>query len=143
VAALEGHSRRRLLWIGLPAAAAAIVLAVALPRWVDEIRGGHRGPPIPSALTPRPVAPVGTVASAATLRWTSVAGANRYRITVFDAAGRVLYETQLADTVVTLPDSITLVPGRPYLWMAEARAGWDRWSTSELVQFSIASGAQR
>ena len=142
VAAVEGRKRRRWLRLGLPAAA-AILLAVALPRWVDEVRGGHRGPPIPGALAPHPVAPVGTVANAAALRWTAVADANRYRITVFDATGRVLYETQVADTVVTLPDSITFVPGRPYLWIVEARVGWDRWSTSELVRFSIAPGARQ
>jgi hypothetical protein len=89
------------------------------------------------------VAPVGTVANAVALRWTAVAGANRYRITLFDAAGRVLYETRATDTVVALPDSITLMPGRPYLWIVEARVGWDRWSTSELVRFSIASGARQ
>jgi hypothetical protein len=142
VAALEGRGRRRLFRIGLPAAAAAILLAVALPRWVDEMRGGHRGPPGQGTLAPHPVAPVGTVADATALRWTAVAGANRYRVTLFDAAGRVLYETQRADTVVTLPDSVTLAPGRPYLWMVEARVGWDRWSASDLIRFSIAPGAR-
>jgi len=142
VAAVEGRGRRGWFRIGLPAAAAAILLAVALPRWVEDMRGGHRGPPVPGALAPHPVAPVGTVADAAGLRWTAVAGANRYRVTLFDAAGRVLYETQVADTAVTLPDSVTLAPGRPYLWMVEARVGWDRWSASELVRFSIAAGAR-
>lgn len=142
VAAVESRGRRGWVRIGLPAAAAAILLAVALPRWVEDIRGGHRGPPVPGAIAPHPVAPVGTVADAAALRWTAVAGANRYRVTLFDAAGRVLYETQLADTAATLPDSVTLAPGRPYLWMVEARVGWDRWSASELVRFSIAAGAR-
>jgi hypothetical protein len=142
VAALEGRGRRRLFRIGLPAAAAAILLAVALPRWVDEMRGGHRGPPGQGTLAPHPVAPVGTVANATALRWTAVAEANRYRVTLFDAVGRVLYETQLADTVANLPDSVTLVPGRPYLWLVEARVGWDRWSTSELARFSIVPEAR-
>ena len=142
VAAVEGRGRRGWVRIGLPAAAAAILLAVAVPRWVDDMRAGHRGPPVPGALAPHPVAPVGTVADAAAFRWTAVTGANRYRVTLFDAAGRVLYETQLADTAATLPDSVTLTPGRPYLWMVEARVGWDRWSASELVRFSIASGVR-
>ena len=143
VAALDGRDRRRWLRLGLPAAAAAILLAVALPRWVEDMRGGHRGPPIPGANAPHPVAPVGTVADAAALRWTAVAGANRYRVTVFDASGRVLYEMRVADTVVTVPDSVTLAPGKPYLWMVEARVGWDRWSASELVRFSIGPGGRR
>ena len=142
VVAVEGRGRRGWVRIGLPAAAAAILLAVALPRWVEDMRGGHRGPPVPGALAPHPVAPVGTVADAAALRWTAVTGANRYRVTLFDAAGRVLYETRLADTAAALPDSVTLTPGRPYLWMVEARVGWDRWSASELVRFSIASGVR-
>ena len=71
------------------------------------------------------------------LQWTSLAGADRYRVTLFEAGGRVLYETERADTAATLPDSIGLVPGRSYVWMVEARIGFDRWSTSRLVEFSI------
>jgi len=55
----------------------------------------------------------------------------------------VLFETQLADTLAALPDSILLDPGRPYLWKVEARTGWQRWSASGLVEFSIAGGAPR
>jgi len=142
LAALQGTRRRRLFTIGLPAAAAAILLAFALPRWLNETPG-HRGPPLPGAVVPRPLAPVGTVAEARWLRWAAVAGADRYRVIMFDADGRVLYETQLPDTAVTLPDSVTLAPARPYLWKVEARTGWDRWSASELVQFSIAARADR
>jgi len=138
VAAVEGRGRRGLFRIGLPAAAAAaILLALALPRWVNDTPG-HRGPPLPGAVVPRPLAPLGTVAEASALRWAGVAGVDRYRVILFDAAGRVLYETQLSDTVVTLPDSVALAPGRPYLWRVEARTGWNRWSASELVPFTIA-----
>jgi len=137
VAAVEGRGRRRWLGIGLSAAAAAILFVVAVPRWVNDSIG-HRGPPLPGAVVPRPLAPLGTVAEAKALRWAAVTGADRYRVILFDAAGRALYETQLSDTAVTLPDSVTLAPGRPYLWKVEARTGWDRWSASELVQFSIA-----
>ena len=142
VAALQGTHRRRLFLMGVPAAAAAIQLALALPRWLNDTPG-HRGPPLPGAVVPRPLAPIGTVAEARALRWAGVAGADRYRVILFDAAGRVLYESQLADTVVTLPDSVTLAAARPYLWKVEARTGWDRWSASELVQFSIAARAER
>ena len=50
---------------------------------------------------------------------------------------------QLADTVAALPDSIALVAGRTYVWLVEARIGFDRWSTSGLVEFSIGGGAPR
>ena len=135
--------RRRFFQIALPAAAAAVLLVLAWPRHGDE--GGsppHRSPPGATAL-PVPRSPAGVVAQAETLRWTPVAGADRYRVTLFDSGGRVLFETQLADTLAALPDSILLDPGRPYLWKVEARTGWQRWSASGLVEFSIAGGAPR
>lgn len=89
------------------------------------------------------MSPIGAVAGANVLQWTSLAGADRYRVTLFEAGGRVVYETERADTAVTLPDSIGLVPGRSYVWMVEARIGFDRWSTSRLVEFSIVGGAPR
>jgi hypothetical protein len=141
VASLERG--RRAYWIALPIAAAAVLLlALGVPRWLEQ-GPTHRAPPIPGQSAPRLLFPVGAVAAAATLRWASVPGADRYRVVLFDAAGRVVYETQLADTVVALPDSVRLAPGPPYLWKVEARTGWDRWSASELVQFSIAAAGHR
>jgi hypothetical protein len=141
IARLERTQRR--YWIALPiAAAAALVLALGVPRWLEQ-GPTHRGPPGADQAAPRPLAPIGTVAAATTLRWASVAGADRYRVVLFDAAGRVVYENQLADTVANLPDSITLAPGPPYLWKVEARMGWDRWSASELVRFSIGATGPR
>jgi hypothetical protein len=87
---------------------------------------------------PTPRSPLGAVASVNGLQWSAVAGANRYRVTLFDARGHVLYETEVADTVAALPDSVALVPGEPYLWKAAARTGFDRWTASPLVEFSIA-----
>lgn len=140
IAAIEGSGRRRWLRIALPAAAAAAILvAVAVPRWLRNAGGAHRGTPLPAAQAPRPLHPIGTVAAARALEWARPAGAraDRYRVTLFDSTGRVLYETQLADTTVTLPDSVSLVGGRTYLWLVEARIAWDRWASSDLVRFSI------
>jgi hypothetical protein len=133
----------RRVWIPAVAAAALVLLWVgprALRAPTDEV---HRDGPTTTAITPRPVAPVGTVASARTLVWSTVPGADRYRVTLFDADGRVLYETQGADTSAALPDSTVLAPGRTYLWKVEARTGWNRWEPSQLVEFSIAGGAPR
>jgi hypothetical protein len=90
-----------------------------------------------------PVSPVGAVAVAGALQWTSVADADRYRVTLSDAEGRVLYETQQADTVVAIPDSVLLTAGQSYMWMVEASTGFDRWATSQLVEFSIIGGQPR
>jgi len=139
VAAVEGGGRRRLSLAVLSlAAAAGLVLVLTVPRPLDDGSPVHRAPPGATAGTPAPVSPVGIVAEAAVLRWTGVTGADRYRVTLSDAGGRVLYETQVTDTAAALPDSITLVPGRSYMWLVEARIGFDRWSTSRLVEFSIA-----
>jgi len=141
VAVVEG-GRRRFYRIALPvAAAAALLLVLAWPRGLQDGAPPHRAPPITTSGAPVPVSPIGTVADAGVLRWTAVAGADRYRVTLSDAGGRVLYETQLTDTVAALPDSIALVPGRSYVWLVEARIGFDRWSTSRLVEFSITGPA--
>ena len=144
VAAIEAPWQRRLFRIALPAAAAAILLLLVLPPQVGDRapppQPPHRAPTITAATAPVPMSPVGTVAQAAMLQWSAVAGADRYRVTLFDAGGRVLYEAQLADTVAVLPDSVALSPQQRYLWKVEARVGFDRWSASDLIEFSIGGG---
>ncbi len=136
LAALEGGRFSRGYRILLPLAAAAVLVVVLTwPRLPQD--GGHRGPP-PVASAPAPIAPVGIVASVSPFQWSAVAGADRYRLTLSDASGRVRYETQVTDTVATLPDSIALTPGRSYVWLVSARTGFDRWTTSQLAEFSIA-----
>ena len=135
-----GRSRRLARRALLPiAAAAAAVLLVALPRF-DFGNDQHRSPAVAVEPTPEPMSPAGIVADAEDLRWTSVSGADRYRVTLFDAAGTVLFEMQLADTVATLADSIVLASGRSYLWKVEARTGWDRWTASQLIEFTLGRG---
>lgn len=134
--------RRRFYRLALPvAAAAALLLVLAWPRGLQDGAPPHRAPPITASSAPVPLSPIGMVADAGVLRWTGIAAADRYRVTLSDAGGRVLFETQLADTVAALPDSIALVPGRSYMWLVEARIGFERWSTSPLVEFSIAGAA--
>jgi len=142
VAAIEAPGRRRFYRIALPAAAAAILLLLVLPPQVGDRLPSppHRAPTITAATAPVPMSPVGTVAEAPMLQWSAVAGADRYRVTLFDAGGRVLYEAQLPDTVAVLPDSVALSPQERYLWKVEARVGFDRWSASELIEFTIGGG---
>jgi hypothetical protein len=132
----SSRARRRMLAMAIPVAAAAVlVLLVAPQRGDDQL--AHRAPTITAVSSPVLMSPVGVVASAQTLRWSTVAGADRYRTTLFDDAGAVVYETQTVDTSITLPDSIGLVRGRSYLWKVDARTGWGRWSGSELIEFSV------
>ena len=129
--------RRRMLQIALPVAAAAIVLLFVGPTDNGDVAPVHRSPTITAVSSPVLVSPVGIVADAEALRWHGVSGADRYRATLFDGAGAVLYETQTVDTTVALPDTVLLEAGRSYLWKVEARTGWGRWSASDLVEFSI------
>lgn len=125
--------RPRIL-VPVAAAAAAVLVLVLTPRRADDPGSQHRGV---ETSTATPMVPTGRVAAAETLQWATVAGADRYRVTLFDATGIVLYETQIPDTVVALPDSVVLAPGRSYLWKVEARIGWDRWVASKLIEFTI------
>lgn len=140
---LSVPSGRRRYRIAVPLAAAAVLLLLL---WspADDRQSVHRGPPPPPpATTPVPRSPIGAVADVHELRWSPVARADRYRVTLFDATGRVLYATETSDTVVALPDSVALIPGDTYLWKADARTGFDRWVTSELAEFAIAGARRR
>jgi hypothetical protein len=143
VRALARSPRRTLYRLALPlAAAAALVLMLARPRPELE-QTAHRAPTITAGISPAPVAPIGRVATATSLRWSTVEGADRYRVTLFDADGGALYEIELTGTEAVLPDSVELVAGRPYLWKVEARTGFDRWSASNLVEFIVSTSPPR
>lgn len=131
-----GRPRVRFTRVALVVAAAAAIVLVVWPRQPGQ-PVPHRAPPITASPAPEAVSPVGPVAEARSLRWTSVAGADRYRVTLFDAAGTARYEIDLADTVLALPDSVLPVPGEKYWWKVDARLGFDRWATSKLIEFSI------
>jgi sulfopyruvate decarboxylase TPP-binding subunit len=61
---------------------------------------------------------------------------DRYRLTLFDSTGSVVWETQTADTSAVPPHDIALYRGR-YFWKVEAQTGWGRWVASELAEFSL------
>jgi hypothetical protein len=121
-------------------AAAAVLLLVLPPRLEEPLP--HRAPPITASPAPEAVWPVGSIAEASSLRWTPVAGADLYRVTLFNPDGSVRYEIQQTTTVTQLPDSVRLVPGQRYGWTVDARLGFDRWASSGLIEFSV-RGNQR
>jgi len=125
----------------LPAAAAAAVLLVTAigheraPMITRE--PPMREPVITTTEAPVALAPRGAVSRPVRLVWTPVAFADRYRVTLFDDAGRAVYETQTRDTSTVVPDSIHLEPRQSYFWKMEAQTEWNRWVASELIEFSV------
>jgi hypothetical protein len=122
------------------AAAAAVILLVALPEgWPGAGSApAHRDAPSATSTTPIPIAPQGVVAAAEALVWLRLERADRYRGTLFDASGVVVWRTETGDTVAALPDSVRLEPGATYLWRVDARVDIDRWVQSEMLQFTVA-----
>jgi hypothetical protein len=122
-----------------PAAAAAVLVIAILARQVGDGRPSvvHRAPPITAAAQPEAISPVGVGNRPDRVRWTMVPGAELYRMTLYQADGRAIYEIETRDTTVAIPDSVHLVSGNSYLWKVEARTGWNRWSASRLFEFSV------
>jgi len=126
----------------VPAGAVAAAAAVILLLWARPVSGparssGYREPVVTTSVAPAIVAPRGTATAARLLVWTAVPSADRYRLTLFDETGSVVWETQTTDTTALLPDSMRLRPGTNYLWKVEAQTGWNRWVASDLVEFSL------
>ena len=140
------HTRpQRRRWY-VPVGAAAAVAAAALlllvwPRPGNEVAvpPGYREPAVTTAVAPIAIAPRGVITRPLNLVWSTVPRVDRYRLTLFDATGTVVWETQTTDTVAPLPESMRLRPGASSLWKVEAPTGWSRWVGSDLVKFSIGS----
>jgi hypothetical protein len=130
------HRRRWLVPVGLAAAAVAALVIIG-PRLSEQ-------PPVPTyrepavSTTPAPIgiAPRGPSAAPIRLIWTRVPHAERYRLTVFDSTGLVIWESQATDTSVALPGTVRLHPRVPYFWQVEAQTSWNRWITSDVVEFT-------
>ena len=130
--------RRWYLPVGAVAAAAAALLLL-IPRPGDDRLGSpdYREPVITTTVAPVAIAPRGAIPAAEQLIWSSVPHADRYQVAVFDDSGRVLWETQTSDTATPLPDSVRFQPGALYHWKVKAQTSWNRWVSSDLVEFSI------
>jgi len=131
-------------WFGRRAQVAAIAAAVAAvlagvllvqPSRIERLR--HREAVPETEALPTVEMPVGAVRTVEEFRWAAVPAADLYRVTLYDAAGDVVWQGDTRDTHVALPDTVQLDPGALYLWQVEARVGWDRWVSSELVRFRI------
>ena len=130
--------RRWYLPVGAVAAAAAALLLL-IPRTGQDGPGSpdYREPVVGTTVAPVAIAPRGAIRTAARLIWSSVPHADRYEVALFDDAGHVLWETQTSDTAALLPDSVRFQPGASYNWKVKAQTSWNRWVSSDLVEFFI------
>lgn len=133
------HRTRLAITGGLAAAAAAAIVLL------DPVRSGlqgdrveseaHREAAITATTAPRIVSPADITGRVDSLRWTSVAQADLYRVRVWDLEGSVVWTVETPGTGVAMPQVIQV--GRSYLWEVSARTGWDRWVSSDFVEFTL------
>jgi len=76
------------------------------------------------------------------LRWTSVPGADLYRVQVWDREGNVVASEDTRDTLLALPPKVAR-GGGSYLWEVKARTGWDRWVSSDFLDLTISAASAR
>lgn len=131
--------------------AAATIAGVLL--WPDA--GVERGPELAfdsaayrertltTTAAPRILGPLGAATLADSLRWSSVPGADLYRITFWRPDGTVAWSGEARDTVIPLPMDLTSAGSEVLLWDVKARTGWDRWVSSDLIEFTAAPTAGR
>ncbi|MGD2216950.1 MAG: zf-HC2 domain-containing protein [Gemmatimonadales bacterium] len=136
-ALLSGRWLRRHARVGAVAAAIAAVLAGVLFFQPGEDTLPHREPALGTADVPTVEAPIGEVGTVSEFRWSPVASADLYKLTLYNVSGDVVWEVDTRETHVGLPDAPRLEPGVPYLWQVDARVDWDHWVSSELVRFRI------
>ncbi len=122
------------------AAIAAVLAGVLFLRPTDlefEETPAHRAT-IPGAISlPQPIAPLGELEAVDAFTWSPVSGADRYRLTVFDDEGTVVWEAETEETRLAAPATVQFETGAQFFWKVVARVGFDRWVDSELVTFTI------
>ena len=113
----------------MPAAAAAVVVALALPSLTSNARlpGSTERAPRVADTDGRPrftiVSPADDSTATAPLVFTwRAATADVYRISVLAEAGEPVWTAETNDTTIALPDSISLETGRVYFWYVEGIA---------------------
>jgi hypothetical protein len=111
---------RRSKWTVLGPAAAAVAAVVLLVTWPQgpappASQTMHRESPSEAMVTPVPISPIGPVSAIEDFRWEGLPGADRYRVTLFDAEGSVLWKPLTERSEIALPDSVSLESGRPVI----------------------------
>ena len=137
VSVISRRSRARTA-AALAAAAVLAGLLLVRPFKLDEESAPvHRDEATGVEVAPSLRAPGGVVAEVETFQWSQVPAADLYRLTVYDAEAAVVWEVETRDTLIAPPDRTEFEPDARYIWQVAARVGFDRWLSSELVDFTI------
>ncbi len=137
IAAARSRSGRRTRVLAAAAAIAAVLAGVLLLRPSDIDSPSHREAVSETGIAPNLEVPIGEVEAVEEFSWAAVTSADLYQLTLYDAAGDVIWQIDTGETRVGLPDTVRLEPGALYLWQVAARVDWDRWMNSDLVRFTI------
>lgn len=132
--------RRRFLGTAGLAAAATLIFVFAQQSSGDRASevDTYRDPAAMAPVVPALISPLDAVVMRpVALRWQSTPDATQYHVTVFDAEGSIVWDSETADTTLTIPGTVPLVHGTTYWWRVEARVGFDRWSRSDVTPFTI------
>lgn len=116
---------RRYWYFTPPAVAAAAGLIVLLGREPQDtattepvVRAGESEILGVEAVTP--VAGAGVAADSLRFVWQPLAEGARYRFVLATTAGTSVWSLSLADTHVTIPDSVAVTRGETYIWYVDA-----------------------
>jgi len=130
------------------AAAAAVTIVLVRPDNVNLRPNGsvvstetHREGTVTTTMPPRILSPA-SIGRGDSLRWTSVTGADLYRVQVWDREGNVVLSTDTRDTVLAFP-RLLAGKGGSYLWEVKARTGWDRWVSSDFLELTVRTPSTR
>jgi len=119
---------------------AAMLLVFLWPRGDRDLRNPqHRESSVTTTIAPRVLAPIGRVESVDRFVWSSVPHAGLYTLRIFDPDGSVIWQGETRDTVLAPPPPVALRLDRSYYWKVEAHTGFQRSTSTELVEFSIRS----
>jgi hypothetical protein len=134
VAAAIRRTKRRLPVRLLGVAAAAVVIAVALPG-LPEVENAHRSDAFNSSARVElgtPMLETGNVV----FNWATVPYASVYEVTIYDDTGSLLVDRTTSDTTTTVSAG-ELPSGASAFWRVRARVEAGRWTESMLDEFEV------
>ena len=121
VRGLQRRRRRQWAKFLVPAAAAAALVAIALPRQTSIPSDTRAVAPVDAPLEiVAPLPSTGIPPRPIRFAWRSAGPGASYSLTLQEADGQIVWASTVADTVALLPDSVALGAGQNFFWSVEA-----------------------